>query len=54
MTRRGWKYLALVVAGGTLFQAAGCAQMLVDTVVYNLVPLLVSQLLQTGLQTTTP
>jgi len=52
MNRRVWKVVGLVVAGGVLFQAASCAWMVAETVVSNVLPALLSQLLLTQTGTT--
>lgn len=45
MKLRTLKWAGLVVTGGVLFQAASCATLIAETVISNLIPLLIAQLL---------
>ena len=44
MTTRMWKYVVLAAAGGMILQMAGCGQMLVETLVSNVLPTVVTGL----------
>lgn len=45
MQNRKWKYLMLAAAGGVLLQAVGCGQLLAETLISNVIPLIISQIL---------
>jgi hypothetical protein len=49
MNNRKWKYLTLALAGGVLLQAGGCGQLLADTLITNILPLVITQLLTSAL-----
>ncbi len=49
MLRRRWKYLALLAMGGVAFQAVGCSQLIMDVLINNVLPLVVTQVLTQGL-----
>ena len=53
MKRRTWKMIALATAGGVLFQLASCIPLLTDTLMTNLLPLILTQFL-TGAAGSTP
>jgi hypothetical protein len=53
MKRRSWKFLVLAASGCVLFQAAGCAQAIIQSVATNVLPLIISQLVLGSLQGST-
>jgi hypothetical protein len=53
MNNRKWKYVMLAAAGGVLLQAGGCGQLLMDTLITNVLPLVFTTLLTSALGTGT-
>ncbi len=53
MKRRAWKVLGLAACGGLLLQAGGCPSYLIDTIATNIVPLLLSLLVEQALGSST-
>ncbi len=53
MKRRSWKFLVLAASGCVLFQAAGCAQAIIQSLATNILPLIISQLVLGSLQGST-
>lgn|GEM_PF-1632829 len=44
LMNRKWKYVMLAGAGGVLLQLAGCGQIMLEMLISNIVPLILSQL----------
>ena len=53
MKRRVWKVLGLAACGGLLLQLTGCPAQLLDTLTTNIIPLIISLVLQQATSTTT-
>jgi len=50
MKTRTWKRLALLATAGILLQLGGCAQFLVDSLISNILPILIARILEGALQ----